>query len=80
MAFVKATHDQIVTAARAWMAAARREWVKRNPDELCPLPIWDGLSAVERQAFMACIEAALNAADPENVKKVMERDAQNPVP
>ena len=71
------THDQLTVASRAWLDTARREWVKRNPNEACPLPTWDSLGAVERLAFTACIEAALNGAHPDNVKKVLERDAAN---
>ena len=74
------SHDQITVAARAWLDATRREWINRNPDEArrldCPVPTWEQLTIRDRQSFVVCIGAALNATDPANVARVLERDAE----
>lgn len=68
--------EEVTFAAIAWHAAARREWMKRNESNHCPIPPWDQLDQGTHNAFRRCILAALIATQPANVVKMRERLAE----
>jgi len=72
----KFTSDQIRVATQAWLVAYRLECVKRGMNVEKLVPAWEHLMPRDRQAIENCVIAALKAADPANVQRVLEREGE----
>ena len=65
----------LVIAAQAFIATMRREWFlqNKNIDAQCPVLNLSEYSMSQRNALIRSIGNAIEAAKPDNVAKVMER-------
>lgn len=65
-------------AVAAFFTALRREWLVRCPDSPseCPVPAWELIAAVDQASFIKCMGAALKAAEPLNVARVLEAETE----
>lgn len=56
-------NDQVLKAARAFLAQMRLEWTKQNPDgENCPIKNIEDYSIASRVALLKSIQRALTVA------------------
>lgn len=70
--------ETIEVATRSWFAAARLLWMRRYPHRECPIPDFLDLDEEGQMFFRTVTRRTLVSADPENVRKIVERWTESP--
>jgi hypothetical protein len=68
---VKPSRPQIEIAARAWLDTARRVWATDYPNRSNPFGTLEEMAPEGRTFMFKTIGAAIAAADPDNVERVL---------
>jgi hypothetical protein len=60
----------LAVSTEAFVRELRREFTRRTPDRVNPVPAWSDMRPIDRRSMMRCVGAALIASDPKHVERV----------